>query len=107
MTKPLTEKQAAIFEFIRGRIVRGELSPTVREIGQHFGIRSPNGVICHLRALEHKGCLVRAADISRGIQLADNPMEKATSLLRQVHDSGADLPEDLFREIDAFLQVKP
>ena len=29
--------------------------PTVREIGREFGIKSPNGVMCHLRALEARG----------------------------------------------------
>ncbi len=28
--------------------------PTVREIGAHFGIGSPNGVMCHLKALDRK-----------------------------------------------------
>ena len=50
----LTEKQKAVYEFIRDKIRNRGYGPTVREIGQHFEIRSPNGVMCHLKALERK-----------------------------------------------------
>ena len=33
-------------------------TPTIREIGTHFGIKSPNGVMCHLLALRKKGHIV-------------------------------------------------
>lgn len=70
----LTAKQALVFEFIRERVVSRGYGPTVREIGEHFKISSPNGVMCHLRALEKKGLLhrVRKHDraIARAIELA-------------------------------------
>ena len=47
----LTERQEGIYAYVRGRILSGDPAPTVREIGEVFGIRSPNGVICHLKAL--------------------------------------------------------
>src|SRR5204863_5423382 len=50
----LTERQREIYEFIRERIERRGYGPTVREIGEGFGIKSPNGVMCHLKALEKK-----------------------------------------------------
>jgi repressor LexA len=31
----------------------------VREIGVHFHIKSPNGVMCHLKALQKKGLIHR------------------------------------------------
>ena len=50
----------------------------MREIGEHFQISSPNGVMCHLRALEKKGLLqrVRKHDraIARAIELAPEIM---------------------------------
>jgi SOS-response transcriptional repressor LexA len=55
--KPLTEKQQAIFDFIRRTTYLDQRPPTVREIGDHFGIRSPNGVLAHLQALVKKGRL--------------------------------------------------
>ena len=52
MAKQLTERQQNIYNMIRNLIVQRGYGPTVREIGEHFGIKSPNGVMCHLRALE-------------------------------------------------------
>jgi len=70
----LTSKQALVFEFIKERVQSRGYGPTVREIGEHFQISSPNGVMCHLRALERKGLLhrVRKHDraIARAIELA-------------------------------------
>ena len=77
----LTEKQEAIFKYIRGRILSGDPAPTVREIGDEFGIRSPNGVMCHLKALEKKGHIVRDNHLSRSIRL---PGASAIEVLREV-----------------------
>lgn len=53
----LTAKQEDIFEFLLDQFEKDGTSPTIREIGSHFGIRSPNGVMCHLKALSKKGLL--------------------------------------------------
>ena len=70
----LTDRQALVFEFIKDKVILRGYGPTVREIGEHFKISSPNGVMCHLRALEKKGLLrrVRKKDraIARAIELA-------------------------------------
>jgi repressor LexA len=67
----LTQRQKEIYEFIREKIeVRG-YPPTVREIGQAFKIMSPNGVMCHLNALEKKGLITRQDHSARAIQLVD------------------------------------
>jgi repressor LexA len=74
LVERLTPKQAAVFEFIKERIQARGYGPTVREIGEHFKISSPNGVMCHLHALEKKGLLkrVRKRDraVARAIELA-------------------------------------
>ena len=51
---PLTRRQQEILDYIER--FRGEhgYSPTVREIGRHFGIASPRGVACHLETLTRK-----------------------------------------------------
>jgi repressor LexA len=66
----LTERQQAVYDFVRDRIQNRGYGPTVREIGDHFGIKSPNGVVCHLKALEKKGLIVREPNMSRAIQLS-------------------------------------
>ncbi len=60
----LTERQAEIFSFIKEKIKKQE-TPTIREIGTRFGIKSPNGVMCHLKALERKGLISRRDSSSR------------------------------------------
>jgi repressor LexA len=69
----MTERQGRVYEFIREKIRNRGYGPTVREIGENFGIRSPNGVMCHLKALEKKGLITRERNMSRAIQLSAEP----------------------------------
>jgi repressor LexA len=72
----LTKKQGQVYDFIRDKIKNRGYGPTVREIGEHFGISSPNGVMCHLKALEKKGMITREPNMSRAIQLRVEPEEE-------------------------------
>ena len=72
----LTKRQKAVYDFIRGKIRGRGYGPTVREIGENFGISSPNGVMCHLKALEKKGLITREPNMSRAIQLTADPEEE-------------------------------
>lgn len=65
----LTKRQGEVYEFIREKIVHRGYGPTVREIGDQFSISSPNGVVCHLKALEKKGLITRDPHKSRAIEL--------------------------------------
>ncbi len=65
----LTDRQREIYDFIKGKIESRGYGPTVREIGLAFDIRSPNGVMCHLKALEKKGLILREGFSARAIQL--------------------------------------
>ena len=70
MAKPsLTERQSQILRFIEDLITRRGHSPTIREIGEKFGISSTNGVRTHLSALIRKGYLKKSDFISRGLEL--------------------------------------
>jgi repressor LexA len=55
----LTTKQLAIYNFIRKHIESKGYPPAIRDICDAFGISSPNGVMCHLKALEKKGYINR------------------------------------------------
>lgn len=80
MGKPsLTYRQQEIYDFLREKIVTRGYGPTVREIGLQFEIKSPNGVMCHLKALEKKGMISRESHMSRAIQLS-NPPQPMTEL---------------------------
>ncbi len=67
----LTERQREVYDFIRDKIRTRGYGPTVREIGGNFEISSPNGVMCHLKALEKKGLISREPNMSRAITLAE------------------------------------
>ena len=71
MTEPLTERQEKILAFIKKSIQDQGYPPTIREIGEHFGIRSTNGVNDHLKALERKGYLLRGELKSRALSVID------------------------------------
>jgi repressor LexA len=72
----LTQRQLGIYKFIRDKIRGRGYGPTVREIADEFDIRSPNGVVCHLRALVKKGMISREPNMSRAIQLVAEPIEE-------------------------------
>lgn len=65
----LTPKQQQIYDFIREHIESKGYPPTIRDICKAFAIKSPNGVMCHLRALETKGKINRNERLSRGITI--------------------------------------
>src|SRR5690242_11882538 len=73
----LTERQREIYDFIQDKIESRGYGPTVREIGTAFEIRSPNGVMCHLKALEKKGLIKREGFSARAIQLLDHKPKPA------------------------------
>ena len=68
MADALTFRQREILDFITASIVERGFPPTLREIGEHFAIRSTNGVNDHLKALEKKGHLGREDLKSRAMR---------------------------------------
>jgi repressor LexA len=72
-SRPLTDRQRAILDFIVATIHTRGFPPTLREIGQAFEIRSTKGVNDHLEALERKGRIRRQKDLSRAIEVVGMP----------------------------------
>lgn len=70
----LPPRQALVLQFLRTRILETGIPPTMREIAQALGIRSPNGVLKHLVALQKKGLIRRQAQTARGITLVEGPV---------------------------------
>jgi repressor LexA len=75
----LTKRQEQTLDFIRRSIEDRGYPPTLREIGEHMGIRSTNGVNDHLRALERKGYLTREDMKSRALKLVEDQLSLPTS----------------------------
>lgn len=76
----LTKRQKSVFMFIRDKIDGRGYGPTVREIAEKFDIASPNGVMCHLKALEKKGLITREPNMSRAIRISDEVTKAETGL---------------------------
>jgi repressor LexA len=67
----LTDRQRQALDYITDCLNMRGYPPTLREIGEHMGIRSTNGVNDHLKALERKGYLVREELKSRALRPVD------------------------------------
>ncbi len=80
LQEQLTEKQQTIFNFIRSMIEDRGFGPTIREIAAKMNFKSPNGVMCHLAALERKGLIHRTSNRSRSIVLTDEAAEEVHGL---------------------------
>lgn len=80
----LTAKQERVLSFIRDQVKTDGTTPTIREIAEFMGIRSPNGVVGHLNALERKGKITRGENKSRSIRLTrasnKSPVSDGSSL---------------------------
>jgi repressor LexA len=72
---PITPKQRKIFEFIRGVIESNQEAPTMVEIGRQFKMKSSASVHAVLTALEREGLIKRTPNVSRGIEIVQQPKE--------------------------------
>lgn len=55
--KPLTPTQRQVYDFLLAYLLEHHRSPAIREVCAAFGWKSPNGAMCHIRALAKKGWL--------------------------------------------------
>lgn len=69
MSKNLTDRQSVILSFIREFASEKGYPPTIPEIQEEFGIRSPNGVNNHIKALIRKGYLKRDSSRARALDI--------------------------------------
>ena len=69
MLKKLTARQQAIFSFIKEFALDKGYPPTIPEIQEEFGIKSPNGVNNHLKALIRKGYIKRDSSRARALDI--------------------------------------
>ncbi len=69
MKGELTDKQAAVLDFIEQYHRDRQTSPTLDEIREHFGLKSLSSVRTHLRLIEQKGYLAREAGKARSLKV--------------------------------------
>jgi len=100
----LTERQAAVLEFIRTQIAGKGRPPTLDEIGARFGIASSFGVRRHLTALEKKGYIEREAHAARGMRLT--PEFRAVTGLPIVGRVAAGTPITAIENLEGYLSIE-
>ncbi|MCR5253575.1 MAG: transcriptional repressor LexA [Treponema sp.] len=77
--KGITDRQKEVLDFISDFTEENVCPPTVREIGEHFGI-SLRAVQDHIAALQKKGFISQAAKRSRSIRVIVDTREKKPPL---------------------------
>lgn len=58
----LTRRQQQLLDYMVEHQQKTGLPPTIREMGAHLKINSPNGVMCHLRSLRRKGVVEKTGN---------------------------------------------
>lgn len=66
----LSDKQLEIFEYIQSFTRERGFPPSVREIGEAVGLRSPSTVHAHLKTLDRAGYITRDGHKMRAIRMA-------------------------------------
>ncbi len=66
----LTARQQSIVDYVRSEILKKGYGPTTREIGEHLGIASPNGVVSHLKSIARKGIMIQPKRNGRALARA-------------------------------------
>jgi repressor LexA len=74
----LTRRQHEILDLIRQHIRNTGYPPTRAEIAQHFGFRSINAAVDHLKALARHGVIELQQGASRGIRLLEPELDTQT-----------------------------
>lgn len=70
----LSHMQQKIYEYISSCIKNQGYPPSVREIGDAVGLKSPSTVHFHLKRLEELGVIVKGSGKGRAITLAEPPV---------------------------------
>ena len=70
----LSPMQQKIYEYITACIRDQGYPPSVREIGEAVGLKSPSTVHFHLKHLEELGVIVKGSGKGRAISLAEPPL---------------------------------
>jgi repressor LexA len=92
----LTEIERRILEFMVQYLRANTYQPSIREIGERFGIKSTKTVSEHLQALADKGYLERDPSRSRGVKILGMDLSAQTVSLpcyREVPQGKGERPE--------------
>ena len=85
----MTKMQQRIYDYIAETIQRQGYPPSVREIGEAVGLKSPSTVHFHLKHMEELGVLTKGAGKGRALTLAQ-PAKTAEPVVPQRVEPPAD-----------------
>lgn len=74
--KQITAKQQQIYDYIVSFTDEHGYPPSVREIGEYVGLKSPSTVHFHLKGLQSAGLITQAAGKTRAISIASDLPKK-------------------------------
>ena len=101
----LSDKQLEIFEYIQSFTRERGFPPSVREIGEAVGLRSPSTVHAHLKTLDRAGYITRDGHKMRAIRMAGS--EQAEEKWRSIPVLGrvtAGAPILAVEDIEGYIQ---
>jgi repressor LexA len=90
MEQSITEIERKILDFMVHYLRTNTYQPSIREIGERFGIKSTKTVSEHLQALADKGFLERDPSRSRGVKILGVDLSAQTVSVPCYHE----LPQD-------------
>ena len=97
----LTRRQREIYDFVRGFVAENGYSPSLEEIGAHFGLSSVATVHKHVQHLVEKGLLRKAWNRARSLEpAAAAEAEGATLEIPLLGSVAAGAPIESFAEAE-------
>ncbi len=90
MEQSITEIERKILDFMVHYLRSNTYQPSIREIGERFGIKSTKTVSEHLQALADKGFLERDPSRSRGVKILGVDLSAQTVSIPCYHELPAD-----------------
>ena len=80
--------QQRVYDYIEESIALHGYAPSVREIGEALGLKSPSTVHFHIKHLQEMGLIEKSAGKGRAITLKKQPQEAPAAPVQQVDESG-------------------
>lgn len=101
--KQLSDKQRRILEYISESTARRSYPPSVREIGEAVGLRSPSTVHAHIKALKEAGYLNKDEHKTRALSIPGDSFLRVPVLGRVT----AGMPILAVEEVEGYIPFDP
>lgn len=98
----LSKMQQKIYAYIADCIRQQGYPPSVREIGEAVGLKSPSTVHFHLKHLEEAGVIEKGAGKGRAISLTSPPVEDRVPIVGKVAAGSPILAEECIEDYLTF-----